>query len=255
MKCITFFLCVASLFILAVCESSANIDPNTAVGIWRFEGGPGDAVEDTSGNGNTGSLVKAERVEGQSGEGVAFDGSSHVAIPATETTDDFLDGFTYLLWVKPLQTPSGQHVRLIERDWHNPNILIGPTDFYGSFLSNGAIESSQIRGGEWEMEEWSFVALTHDGNMLSLYVNGETVADLKVGKPDFSQRHEGGAIWLAQWKGGIGWDFSGVLDEVAVFNVALTEQDLTTVMEDGLEKALAVTSTHKLATTWGALKR
>ena len=90
-------------------------------------------------------------------------------------------GFTYLLWVKPLRNPSGPHVRLIERDWHNPNILIGPTDFYGSFLKGG-IDNSQIRGGTWEMDEWSFVALTHDGKTLVLYVDGEVVADLDVGK-------------------------------------------------------------------------
>ena len=248
-------MAVLSISGIWVQESASKIAPESLMGMWLFDQGKGDTVKDSSPNGNDGEIVDAKRVEGKDGMGIEFDGSSHVVIPASKTTDDFLDGFTYLLWVKPLRNPSGPHVRLIERDWHNPNILIGPTDFYGSFLFNGAIDSSQVRGGTWEMEEWSFVALTHDGKILSLYVDGEVVADLKVGKPTFSQKHDGGSIWLTRWKGGAGWDFNGVLDEVAVFNAALSEDDLGTIMEKGLEKALDVSPVGRLTTTWANIKR
>lgn len=256
MKFINALIAMAVIFMAGIWvqESTSKIDPESAMGIWLFDHGKGDTVKDTSGNGNDGKIVGAERVEGKEGKGIEFDGSNHVGIPASKTTDDFLDGFTYLLWVKPLGNPSGPHVRLIERDWHNPNILIGPTDFYGSFLFKGGIDNSQIRGGTWEMEEWSFVALTHDGKTLILYVDGEVVADLDVGKPDFTQNHDGGSIWLTRWKGGAGWDFKGLLDEVAIFNVPLSEEDLHTVMTVGLEKALAVSPIDRLTTTWADIK-
>jgi len=256
MKFINALIAMAVIFIAGIWvqESTSKIDPESAMGIWLFDHGKGDTVKDTSGNGNDGEIVGAKRVEGKEGKGIEFDGSNHVGIPASKTTDDFLDGFTYLLWVKPLGNPSGPHVRLIERDWHNPNILIGPTDFYGSFLFKGGIDNSQIRGGTWEMEEWSFVALTHDGKTLILYVDGEVVANLDVGKPDFTQNHDGGSIWLTRWKGGAGWDFKGLLDEVAIFNVPLSEEDLHTVMTVGLEKALAVSPIDRLTTTWADIK-
>ena len=257
MRVIGPLIAITVLFIsgIWVQESGSEIDPESLMGMWDFDQGKGNTVKDSSPNGNDGKIVDAKRVEGYEGMGIEFDGSNHVVIPASETTDDFLDGFTYLLWVKPLGNPSGQHVRLIERDWHNPNILIGPNDFYGSFLFNGVIDNSQIRGGTWEMEEWSFVALTHDGEILALYVDGETVADLKIGKPGFTQNNDGGSIWLAGWKGGPGWDFKGVLDEVAIFNAPLSEDDLNIVMTEGLEGALAVSSVGKLATTWGNIKQ
>ncbi len=236
-------------------ESTSEIDPESVMGIWNFDQEKGGTVKDTSGNGNDGKIVDAERVEGKEGMGIEFDGTNHVVIPASETVNDFLDGFTYLLWVKPLGNPSGPHVRLIERDWHNPNILIGPTDFYGSFIFNGGIDNSAVRGGAWEMDEWSFVALTHDGKTLILYVDGEAVADLDVGEPDFTEQHDGGSIWLTRWKGGPGWDFSGVLDEVAIFNAALSEDDLNVIMTEGLEKALAVSPIDRLTTTWAHIKR
>lgn len=83
--------------------------------------------------------------------GMEFYGSNQVVITASATIDDNRDGFTYLLGVKPLRAPVGPHIRLIERDWHYPNILIGPNDFYGSFVFNGGIDNSQIRSGTWEM--------------------------------------------------------------------------------------------------------
>jgi len=236
-------------------QGMPNIDRETVMGVWLFDEATGETVEDSSGNGNTGKIVGAKRVEGKEGRGVEFDGSNHMVIPASETTDDFLDGFTYLLWVKPLGVPAGAHIRLIERDWHNPNILIGPNDFYGSVLFNGIIDNSQIRGGTWVLGEWSFVALTHDGERLTLYVDGEITGEVEVGKPSFTQNNDGGSIWLARWKGGAGWDFTGVLDEVAIFNVPLTEDDLNTVMTAGLEKALAVSPHNRLTTTWGNIKQ
>ena len=257
MKVMSILIAMTVLFILGIWvqEGTSEIDPESLMGMWHFDQGKGGTVKDSSPNGNDGKIVDAKRVEGKEGMGIEFDGSNHVVIPASKTMDDFLDGFTYLLWVKPLGNPSGPHVRLIERDWHNPNILIGPNDFYGSFLFNAVIDNSQVRGGTWEMEEWSFVALTHDGNVLALFVNGEVVADLKVGKPTFTQNNDGGSIWLTRWKGGAGWDFKGVLDEVAIFNTALSEDDLTVIMEDGLEKALAVSPARKLTTTWGNIKQ
>ena len=49
----------------------------------------------------------------------------------------------------------------------------------------------------------------------------------------------------------------GVIDEVAVFNVALTEDDINDIMSNGLAEALgiaAVSPTGKLTTTWGSIK-
>ncbi len=259
MKVINILVIMLGLSItgLWIHESCAEIDPESIMGMWLFDKGKGAEVVDSSGKGNDGKIVGAKRVEGKFGMGVEFDGSNHVVIPASATIDDYRDGFTYLLWVKPHGVPGGQHIRLIERDWHNPNIFIGPNDFYGSFVFNGGIDNSQIRSGTWEMEEWSFVALTHDGKTLILYVDGEQVADINVGQPDLTKNNESGSIWLARWKREPGFDFSGVLDEVAIFNTALSEEDLNNVMEEGLEESLAVSVSPlgRLIKTWGDIKK
>jgi len=234
----------------------AEIDPETAMGIWLLDEGKGNTVKDSSKNGNDGTIVGAQWVEGKNGEGLEFDGTNHVEIPATETTDDYMEGFTYLLWVKPTGAPPNANTRLIERDWHNPTIQISNAgSFYGSTVVGGGLDNSAVTGGKWEMEQWSFVALTYDGTTLELYVDDEMVKDLKVVKPDFTKNNAQGAIWLATWKNP-GWDFKGVLDEVGVFNVALSKNDIQNIMNKGLKDSVlaGVSPSGKLATVWSVIK-
>ena len=48
--------------------------------------------------------------------------------------------------------------------------------------------------------------------------------------------------------------FTGIIDEVGLFNIALTEDDLKMIQEMGLIRALGVSLSEKLTTTWSAIK-
>jgi hypothetical protein len=248
---ISLFTCL--MLIMTISVGYADIDPTTIMGMWLMDEGSGDMVKDSSGNNNDGTIVGAEWVDGKIGKGLEFNGASHVAIPASETTDDIQNGFTYMIWVMPTGDQPNDNTRVIERDWHNPTIQIGPADFYGSIAVNADQSSTNVRGGAWAMNEWSFVALTYDGNMIHLYVDGEMVNEKEVGKPDTDYLGGEGAIWLGSWKAA-GWNYVGVLDEAAVFNVALSEDDINAIMNGGLLGVSAVSPTGKLATTWSEVK-
>ena len=47
----------------------------------------------------------------------------------------------------------------------------------------------------------------------------------------------------------------GIIDDVALFNVALDEDDMDTLMNDGAETAAAVDPVNKLTITWGRIKQ
>ena len=236
----------------------AQLDEDTIVGIWLFDEGKGETAKDISGNGNHAKLVGAEWTDdGQRGKGVEFNGTNHVKIAATKSTDDYLDGFTYCLWIKPMRIHDGDHSRVIERNWHNPGIYIGPKDFFGSIVSKGALQpaAGQNRGGKPEAGKWTFIALTHDNTLLRLYVDNELVAKTKIGKPDLKNEHDGGAIWLASWKAA-GWSFAGVIDEVGIFNTGLSADTLKDISVQGFEKHMSVVSANnRLTTKWGLLKK
>ncbi len=56
---------------------------------------------------------------------------------------------------------------------------------------------------------------------------------------------------------GNGEFYNGFIDEVAIFNVALAEGDIKTIMSQGLSRALGITvvsPSGKIAQTWGSIK-
>ena len=230
----------------------AAVDAESVVGMWLFDEGSGDVAADSSGNGNDGVLVDVAWADGVRGTAVEFGGAGHVAIPANATTDDYLDGFTYMLWVDVVAAGNA-NVRVMERDWHNPAIQAGGGDFYGSLVTDGNNIDNGIRGGAYTAGEFVHVALTHDGATLTLYVGGEPVNQSTVGAPTLTNANDGGAIWFGQWKDP-GWDLTGRIDEAAVFNVALSQADIQALMADGLGTSTAVEARGKLTVAWGALK-
>lgn len=247
-------MCLLSWMFTATPTTDAAIDRDTIMGIWLLDEGLGDTAKDSSGNGNDGEIVGAQWTDGKEGQALEFDGASHVAIAASQTTDDIFDGFTYLLWMQPTAPAPNANTRVLERDWHNPTIQIGNSDFYGSISVNADQANTNVRGGTWVAGEWSFVALTHDGANLKLYVNDEMVAEKDVGTPDTNlNASANGAVWLGSWKAA-GWDYIGIIDEVGIFNVPLDENELASIRENGLAAASAVSQTGKLAVTWGTLK-
>ena len=106
-------------------------------------------------------------------------------------------------------------------------------------------------------DEWYFVAGIYNGTEYELYIDGEFKAKgpNKVGAPE-----KGLLIGSGLCPAGHGCDggyFKGIIDDVAMFSDALSEADLTTLMEEGVGKVLGVAPvepTDKLATMWGNLK-
>ena len=48
--------------------------------------------------------------------------------------------------------------------------------------------------------------------------------------------------------------FTGAIDEVGIFNVALSEADIHKIKDKGLSEALYVSDFGKLVSTWSAIK-
>ena len=85
-----------------------------------------------------------------------------------------------------------------------------------------------------------------------MYVNGQKAGvSTRPGKTAVT----GNPVEIGRWGGGS--FFVGIIDEAAIFNTVLNEDDLTAIVEHGLAKALGgldVEPANKLALTWGTLK-
>ena len=61
----------------------AEIDPETAVGVWLFDEGGGNTTKDTSGKDHDGSINGAKWKDGKFGKALEFDGGQWVSIDST----------------------------------------------------------------------------------------------------------------------------------------------------------------------------
>ena len=247
---ILFSLGLMAISLVAINSSSAEIDPSSAVGIWLFDEGVGSYVHDSTGNGNNGTVVNSPIwVDGRFGSALSFDGSGN----CVNTNRRLLNGlaeFTVVAWIKPGFISS------------NRIGLIGQNDSpeFG-FIDPGTVSlwtpSAGINNNPYPHPpgEWHHVAAVATRQFTKVYIDGEATEVTgnwsNHGRSDFRVNIGGCGVWDPDGN----W-FSGAMDEVGLFHAALTDDDVSDIMNNGLAvSGVAVEPAGKLAVTWSTLKR
>ena len=128
----------------------------------------------------------------------------------------------------------------------------GQRIFWGRFTSGGNTKWEQSLAGKTNLADgkWHHLAVTYDMKSLRTYVDGVVEIEKESSKkPDTVD----GSLYFGtdKWEPNI---LRGLMDDVSLFNVGLTGDEIQTIMEKGLEGASAVSNVGKLTTTWSKLK-
>lgn len=251
---------LAVVFLLFAGQSYAlKIAPENIAGIWLFDSDPNNGVEDSSENGNDGEIMgDVEWVDdGKFGKALLFPGvdENFVEVPTHESLD--LTTFSFMAWIKIEHTGGYQSIVIKTENGSVENysgyIMDGTGVFWTRFTSGGAGQWGFQKWGAVKAtdEEWHHVAGTYDMETVTTYIDGSIEAEPAFnGVPDFSP----GPLNIGDCPG-YPYAVKGLIDDVAVFNVALTQDEIIEVMENGLSEALAVAPAGKLTVTWGAIKK
>ncbi len=236
-----------------VSTSYALVDPNSVVAIWLFDEGSGTTARDSSGNGYDGTLMGGVSwVPGKFGGALEFNGTDAYVDTGQQLLEQ-VEEFSILLWVQKGNITASR----IGLAGQNDTVefgFIAPTTV--ELWSEGAGTNAQVSYVHPE-GEWHHVGATGDLFSLTTYLDGTlggqtTIGVANHGSSAFNFNIGGGGVF-----DGTGNFYTGAIDEVAVFNVALAEDDIRTIMEAGLGETLgltAVSSEGKLAASWGGLK-
>jgi hypothetical protein len=122
-------------------------------------------------------------------------------------------------------------------------------------LGNGARRVGASFAYTAAIGEWYHFTGTYDGSTVRAYIDGEVMAE--AGGLSDPIADSGIDVYIGMSTYAVSDALKGVLDEVAIFNKALTEEEIQEIMTDGLEKAtgiLAVAPAGKLASAWGSIK-
>lgn len=227
----------------------AEISPKDIVGMWLFDEGEGESAKNSAGDGNDVKLENgAGWGEGKFGQALSFDGQDDLASVDVPNAPQGAAVRTLVGWAKSSNISAHSGIAA----YGNPTAV---NTVFG-FMHYESVWVSQLWGPEpWDLktnvavdESWHHNAVLYDGENLVHYVDGEEVT-----KAPRNPATAGTTLIIGAEPNRLGW-FTGLVDEVAIFNVALTEGDIKKIMTDGLKAAAAVSSTGKLATTWGQIR-
>jgi PKD repeat protein len=209
--------------------TAAGGGPTGLVAAYSFNAGSGTTVADGSGNGNNGTITAATWITtGKFGNALSFNGTSARVTINDSPSLHLSTGMTLEAWVYP--TASGK--------WRD--VIYKINDVY--YLESSSSQSSRpAAGGTFANPEvfgtaalalntWSHLAATYDGATLRLYVNGTQV----------DSRAQTGTIQSSTSALSIGGDslygqyFAGRIDEVRIYNRALSAAEIQTDMNTAL---------------------
>ena len=252
MKSITLIFGTIFFVGLLVLPILAHAVTDGLVAYWDFNEKDGDTASDSSGNGHDGTLIGDPQWtnDGYFGGALEFDQvQDEVNVPYHADLNP--EVFTITAWAN-VEPGSAGH-RAVVSSRHKP-----PTSgyiFYAEprhtweFWTGGDGGWVTIQGPAVNLGEWDHIAGTFADGKLMFYVNGELVGE-KDSNLNFNLSQEFLIGADTNEHAAREYLFKGKVDEVRVYDRALSADEITSVMNN----PTAVEASGKIAVTWGQLK-
>jgi hypothetical protein len=251
-------LILFSFYIFAVEFVSAQIPSyvptNGLVGWWPFNGN----ANDESGNGNNGIANGTSLITdrfGNSDEAFAFNGTSNfLEIPFSQQLSVFSGNFSIMLWVKnelPINH-AGAHI-LWRPAYASFVIGIGAGSNKIDFAQGGVL--SFYATNSVFVNDWQQIVLTKNFNNISVYTNGyldgvylDNISFVDYGNLIFGKAPNSGGGFNGSYY------FKGSLDDIAIYNRALSQQEITELYNacsSPITSEFSATSCEQYVLPWG----
>ena len=256
-----FCLYTAGLPLFKIQDASAQVlDPDLVL-YFDYEDFDGDTVVEKSGRGYDGAIngKVTQSDDGKFGKAAHFVSGSFLDLdgPNIKPEDIPTEGMSVVAWinVEAIADMAIFNARAGDNTWLVHPEARGGGNYRWLNRSPGGATIFDIRAGKNKANEWMHYAGTFsraDG-LAVLYINGVSAGEEKarVGTPIAPDWDNGARV-------GYNIDnnrpFNGLMDDLNVWKRGLTEEEVNTIMNDGVEAFLAVEAQGKLTTTWGRLK-
>jgi len=200
------------------------------VGYWAFEEGYGQTAYDASGNGNNGTLYNGPKwTRGKVGGALEFDGTNdYIKLNGSTGITLNYHSFTISAWLKPDANPPSTQI------WFSTSggtgcSPSGDHSLHLRFYSTGVLrfgyynDDLDTAAGVGQFGVWQHVVYSYDADTdtSKIYVNGIEKASGNQGPYTCSNPN----IYIGAW-GSSGEPWKGFIDEVRIYNRALSEAEV-----------------------------
>lgn len=201
--------------------SNPDTGDDNLVSWWPMDESAGTLVPDEQGS-NNGVAIGASWTTGVEGNCLDFDGvDDNVSIPNDETLN-FTNSLTIMAWAK---TRDYKEAKIAQKgDWDGHGIGGSKWDGWKGHITMADNDKNSIEWTEGRpvLNQWYHIAITYDGSILKLFINGQLNNTKSVT----------GTLKVNNRVASIGSDnasqkfFNGLIDEVKFFNTALDQTEI-----------------------------
>jgi len=224
---LTSFILVFGLVNTSV-VSGVDLDTDPAlVGWWTFDEGSGNIAADSSGNGNDGTLNGPVEwtAEGKIGGAMKFTGPYNYIQIQDSPSLDMTREITIAAWINPSWTGNNRILQKSSGGGDNQYRLLKEWGDNMVFHLPGLSPDRLEFPGLPPLGEWTHLAATYDGSSMKVYYDGVVVGEQdssgQLGTSDgtlcIGTKHETAPA---------GDEFNGMLDDVRIYNRALTQSEI-----------------------------
>ncbi len=213
----------------------------TPVGYWNLDEGAGTTAADSSGLGNTGTLVNSPTwVSGHSGNALDFanNGHSYVTVaPATSLANLYANGMTVAAWINPRSAGGGSLGRIVDKDNNDAGWFLamnGTTAVRFAVDDYLTSEPSRVSTAVLKLNQWQHVAATWDGSAqganIHIYINGVLADGSAVNGSGGLDNDSGTPLAIGNRAVDLARGFDGTIDEVRVYNGVLSAAEIAALV-------------------------
>ncbi|MCS6863091.1 MAG: LamG domain-containing protein, partial [Abditibacteriales bacterium] len=225
------------ILIMTLMNATTQNEPGL-VAHYTFDEGSGAVLRDVSGNGNDGTIHGARFVPCGGGFCLEFDGVDDFVDCGGKPSLDLRDAVTLEAWVFPAARVKGE-AGIVGK--HFDSYLLS---FYADgqcwwYISSGGNNTKHLL----TTGSWHHVVGTFDGKTLKLYVDGKLVS---TNPSKFDTIRPGRNFFIGCASSRTAY-FPGMIDEVRVYNRALSEEEVRRHFEEGVQQ-LELTAKYQAVT-------
>ncbi len=176
-------------------------------------------------------------VDAKFGKGLEFNGNNANRVEVTHAAKlEGMSALTIAAWVLPRNLASHEGMSIVSK-----RITTGNADSYNLFVWTGQLVEARVNYAgiirsttALEDNTWYHIALVFDGQgnageKMKIYING--VLETSGDHPDNTVDEGGASVWIGELDANRGFAWDGIIDEVRLYNHALSEVEILSAME------------------------
>ena len=249
---------IVCTLILNISTHAAFVDEDEIEVAYLLDENNGNVAKDISANERHGDIIGAKWVKGVFGNALEYDGVDDNILITGYNGVDGTDARTTIFWFKSSDTRDHSWIKwgvnvAGEKYYIRAHVRDGGCNLRVEVSGGQNYGKTNVCDGEWHHCAVVFPKGSNSVQDHNLYVDGKLQTkeggDQKMNTNDNAQVvNIGGRI--------TGHSFlSGILDELAIFNVDLSLKQIDAIRKNGLESALGIDPQNKLTTRWGMIKK